>query len=306
MIEKSRKFGEELAQHRTSKGVSLDEIAKATKIHKPVLEALEAGRFEELPPEVFTIGFLRAYAEHVGLNPVQLVAQYKQIQEPETEEKTKPSARQRATPSKGLLWGLLVVALACLGAAWLIYAFETGVWPFAAVDNTSGPAEGRHKPKETAAPAPLPAGQTESQPLALPSGQAGQESAPQPASPPPAPVESSPAISGLQVPLGGQSSQPGPPPATLAPQEQSAGDLVLKCTQSCWIELWGDGKRLLYRQVTPGENLVFNGARFRFDIGNASGVQVTWKGRPVALPTAKGRVVKNFVLPPQPERGAEP
>jgi len=304
MIEKSRKFGEELAQRRTSKGVSLDEIAKATKIHKPVLEALEAGRFEELPPDVFTVGFLKAYAEQVGLDPVQLVAQYKQIHEPETEEKTKPSARPRATPSKGLLWGILAVIFACGGAAWLIYTYQTGVWPFAAVDNTSGSAERRHKPKETPAPAPSPSGQAESQPLALASGPPGQESAPQPS--PPAPAGSSTVTPGQQSPSATQPSQPGLPPATLAPQEQPAGDLVLKCTQSCWIELWGDGKRLLYRQVTPGENLVFNGPRFRFDIGNASGVQVTWKGRPVALPTAKGRVVKNFVLPPQPERGAEP
>lgn len=80
---------------------------------------------------------------------------------------------------------------------------------------------------------------------------------------------------------------------------------MLKCTQSCWIELWADGKRLLYREAVSGETLVFNGPRFRFNIGNAAGVQVTWKGQPVALPLAKGRVVKNFVLPPQSEKGVE-
>jgi hypothetical protein len=83
------------------------------------------------------------------------------------------------------------------------------------------------------------------------------------------------------------------------------GDVVLSCSQSCWLEMWADGRRVVYRQVTPGERLAFNGQRFRFNIGNTSGLHLTWRGQPVALPQEKGRVLKNFVLPAQPE-GAPP
>ena len=62
-------FGHKLKTERESRGVSLDEIAAATKIGKRYLEALEDDDFDSLPGDVFTRGYVRAYAEHIRIDP---------------------------------------------------------------------------------------------------------------------------------------------------------------------------------------------------------------------------------------------
>jgi cytoskeleton protein RodZ len=74
--------GSYLRQRRESRGVSLKEMARATRVRERYLEALEADEFAELPADVFTKGFIRAccqalnepadealriYADQVGL-----------------------------------------------------------------------------------------------------------------------------------------------------------------------------------------------------------------------------------------------
>ena len=55
-------FGGWLRQQREIRGISLREIADASKISIRYLEALETGRFSMLPAPVFAKGFLRQYA----------------------------------------------------------------------------------------------------------------------------------------------------------------------------------------------------------------------------------------------------
>ncbi|MGH9443660.1 MAG: helix-turn-helix domain-containing protein [Thermoanaerobaculia bacterium] len=69
-------FGEELRRNRLVREVSLESIAKATKISKRYLEALEQGDFSRLPAPVFTRGFIRAYAGFLGLDPEEMVNAY--------------------------------------------------------------------------------------------------------------------------------------------------------------------------------------------------------------------------------------
>jgi cytoskeleton protein RodZ len=66
-------FGERLRSEREARGIGLEEIAAATKISARYLDALERDDFEHLPGDVFTKGFVRAYAEHIGLAPEDLV-----------------------------------------------------------------------------------------------------------------------------------------------------------------------------------------------------------------------------------------
>ncbi|HLD31295.1 MAG TPA: helix-turn-helix domain-containing protein [Patescibacteria group bacterium] len=62
---------------REKSGLSLEALAKKTKIPQEYLCALEACRFDKLPPgQVYQKNFLRRYAEALGANPDPLVRQY--------------------------------------------------------------------------------------------------------------------------------------------------------------------------------------------------------------------------------------
>src|SRR5262249_42625280 len=53
---------------RAHRGMSLDDVAKVTKIQPRILERLETGKLDGLPAEVFVRGFVRSFARCVGLD----------------------------------------------------------------------------------------------------------------------------------------------------------------------------------------------------------------------------------------------
>jgi cytoskeletal protein RodZ len=61
---------------RERRGLSLDELAHRTKITVRVLRAIESNAFHLVPQGIFTRGYLRAYAEEVGLDPNATVELY--------------------------------------------------------------------------------------------------------------------------------------------------------------------------------------------------------------------------------------
>src|SRR5437868_10238086 len=69
-------FGEELKREREIRGISVKEIADATKISKRFLEAIERNDHKTLPAPVFTRGFVREYARYLGLNAEEMVNRY--------------------------------------------------------------------------------------------------------------------------------------------------------------------------------------------------------------------------------------
>src|SRR5437773_6665913 len=69
-------FGEELRREREIRGISLKEIADATKISKRFLEAIEKNDHRTLPAPVFTRGFVREYARYLGLAAEEIVNRY--------------------------------------------------------------------------------------------------------------------------------------------------------------------------------------------------------------------------------------
>src|SRR5262245_51603142 len=66
-------FGSRLREARERKGVSLREIANATKISVRALEALEKNDISHLPGGIFSRSFVRAYAAEAGLDPDETV-----------------------------------------------------------------------------------------------------------------------------------------------------------------------------------------------------------------------------------------
>ena len=69
-------FGEELKRERELRGIGLREVAEATKVNIRYLEAMERNDFEHLPGGVFNRGFVRAYAQFIGVDPDAMVNAY--------------------------------------------------------------------------------------------------------------------------------------------------------------------------------------------------------------------------------------
>ena len=61
-------IGSSLREARTRQGLELSDAEAATKIRVRYLEALEDERFDLLPAQTYVKGFLRAYAEYLGLD----------------------------------------------------------------------------------------------------------------------------------------------------------------------------------------------------------------------------------------------
>lgn len=69
-------IGSSLREARSMRGLELDAVQKALRIRRRYLEALESDRFEQLPGEVYARGFLREYAEFLGLDGSLYVEEY--------------------------------------------------------------------------------------------------------------------------------------------------------------------------------------------------------------------------------------
>ena len=59
----TEELGRETKERRLKKGLSIPDIAGNTKIRIPFLEAIENGRLNELPQELYARGFVRRYLE---------------------------------------------------------------------------------------------------------------------------------------------------------------------------------------------------------------------------------------------------
>jgi transcriptional regulator with XRE-family HTH domain len=70
------RFCEYLRAQRERASLSIEDIARVTKIPERSLRQLEEGKFEELPADVFVRGFLRSYARVVGVNADDVVRRY--------------------------------------------------------------------------------------------------------------------------------------------------------------------------------------------------------------------------------------
>jgi cytoskeletal protein RodZ len=68
--------GRYLKGMREARGMSIEEIARATRIPVASIERVEGDHFDDLPGEVFVRGFLRAYARAVHAPVDEVLARY--------------------------------------------------------------------------------------------------------------------------------------------------------------------------------------------------------------------------------------
>jgi len=68
--------GQYLREQRESRGMSVEEISRGTRVPVASVERIEADRFDELPGEVFVRGFVKSYARALSLPPDDVLARY--------------------------------------------------------------------------------------------------------------------------------------------------------------------------------------------------------------------------------------
>ena len=115
-------IGPSLREARTRRGLSAADVHKAIRIRERYLTALEEERWEQLPGDAYTKGFLRTYAEFLGLDGQLYVDEYNQRVAQREEAPLVPESLQRRGRS-GILFRsagtlLLVAGVAGGIAAW--------------------------------------------------------------------------------------------------------------------------------------------------------------------------------------------
>ncbi len=119
---------ERLYAARERKGVDLYRAERDTKIRARYLGALERGDYRELPGAVYTKGFLRNYALYLGLDPEDVLAEWRRER---GDAAVAPPAitvpRPLTTPRQGLTFSPGVVVAALLTVGVLAFAAYLGV-----------------------------------------------------------------------------------------------------------------------------------------------------------------------------------
>lgn len=106
--------GRLLRDQREARGLDLTQVEKSIRIRRAHLEAIEEGRYDELPGAAYIPAFLRAYATHVGLDPEKVMTAYHlsgavPIKRPVALPANFPVADRRAPIGLAVLTVLLVV-----------------------------------------------------------------------------------------------------------------------------------------------------------------------------------------------------
>ena len=91
-------FGETLKRERELRKISLREIAEATKINLRYLEALERDDFRHLPGGVFNKGFVRAFAQFIGIDADAMVTAYLDEERSQEARSPRPPGFPEASP----------------------------------------------------------------------------------------------------------------------------------------------------------------------------------------------------------------
>jgi len=119
-------LGPSLREARTRRGIEFGQAEQATKIRGKYLRALEDEQFDTLPSPTYVKGFLRTYAEYLGLNPQAMVDLYQPPARRELSPPLRPAvpriAIPRQIPVRPVLYGISGIAfVAMLGFAWNWY-----------------------------------------------------------------------------------------------------------------------------------------------------------------------------------------
>jgi cytoskeletal protein RodZ len=126
-----RAFGRYLLRERDLRGLSAEDVARVTRLAPAVIDAIEAGDPERMPPRGYLVGYLRSYAGAVGLDADDVVLRYQEAagaEEPDPAPgQVRTGIRSSGSPSPGKRrWAAIAVLLALLVAAAVAIGLRRG------------------------------------------------------------------------------------------------------------------------------------------------------------------------------------
>lgn len=268
--------GELLRKTRLEQGLNLQGVASYLHLTPRQVEALEAGRYEELPGEVYIRGFLKNYARFLGINANQVLALY---QQGEGAGGRARYARKIAMKSEGPLiensWLTVVWALTImLFVAAIVLVFYKRNDNLSQVDKLVFQQLSKAADRDAGLARVAP----------------GLSSALT------ASAATAPIISVFENRAGGVSlATPTSAPAVSTPPEK-VDQLRFTYTGKVWVEVKdAKGNTLLKRIAREGdENSVQGKAPFGVTLGNALAAQITLDGVPVPVPATRPNQVVFF------------
>lgn len=286
-------IGESLRAAREAKGLSLQQAEEDTKIRKRYLEALEDEDYDIIPGRVYAKGFLRNYAMYLGLNPDEILMEFKLLGLPAKEDFQKSSIEttisNKRSSSRRERRGYLVTAIIALLAiiTLMAYSFIFREAPKDNVTKTDKPVvnEQTYKPDDDTANRP-------DNNAPQPTDTAGQVYSNQGASGTGTPAPGVPGA-GTQVPGSGQTGQN---PATVNITLNGKNEV-------CWASVKVDGVVRFTGNINPGESKSFSGGKVTITLGNAGAVEVIKDGQNLGALGAINQVVRNREFVPGPVLG---
>ena len=286
--------GNHLRQLREERGLALEGLASMLKVAPGKLDALESGRYHELPDAAFTRALAMTICRLLKADPVLVMASLPQAQlvslsasEPNQVPFKAKRARLNLDVPTALSWReflalrWLVPAGVLLSAAglyflpqdWMAWRQGTAAEPASMAPAASAPAS-----------ATVSAAATSASSVSLPASSAFMADAASMAM-----ATSAPEAAALQPPMQtAYLAEPaGPTEGASVPGmvKASGSALVLNVSESSWVEVRdADGRRLLSRHVTPGETVGVDGVPpLSVRIGNVGGVSLKYRGQNVDL-----------------------
>ena len=278
--------GVKLAHAREQQQLKIESVATDLHLRPEVVRALESGDQAQLPSQPFVRGYVKSYARLLGLDEVALLAQLPRVGEQSPAPLKRVGMRQRKTVSVAggrlLVWGLVLVSLVVVAGY--------GV-----------PALQRLWSARTAEPAsdqlliPLPGYDEPVGQLETPSPQEPEEQ-PEVSVEPPADeaVAVEELVEGDVAALAETEMEPVVEAQPL--QEETAGPAVvqLRFVEDSWVEMEANGRKLVVGTQRAGtERTVRVEPPVSLLLGNAPGVEVTFRGKPVDVAAhARGKVAR--------------
>jgi cytoskeleton protein RodZ len=305
-------LGQYLSGLREERGLSIEEMARVTRVAPRYLQALEREDLTALPAPVFTKGYIRAYCQALGVHADAALGRYPggAVVAAATPD---PVATARASNGRRGR-GTLLVSFALLvgfGLALLVVALylQSGR-PEVGKRHAAVPAAG-----DAAAPTPVadgapPAARVSSPPPRSTAGSPAVASAPPaaPAAPAvPAPAARAEAKVASTSPAESRPAGEGLPSAvivSIAPVLRlgsvvSPYRLIARTSEATWLRVRTEDGRTIEETIPPGEVREWISNRpFVLTVGNAGGITLELNGQKLPPLGARGTVVGNLVLPP--------